>query len=249
MPADATPGDHIGVITATLVSSVISKSGQRLHLLQTVGTRIFLRVSGPLHPSLKVTGLAVDYQGTLDPIGTGKAQGHLHRFQHRQHRPRRAPDGQRIGTVRGPVQGRPPPEDPAFVAGLLGQGDGRDKRAYSRRFARPLDVSVRPLYIDGSVAPRRLARSRPRSRSGPYRGHCSQSSWWLILLVVGWFLQAWRRGRRRPAPPRVQEPEGETESVSRNPHPDDAPASNGSSERKAAGHESPANGPTPVVSD
>ena len=73
VPADATPGDHIGVITATLVSSVISKSGQRLHLLQTVGSRIFLRVSGQLHPSLTVTGLVVHYQGTLDPIGTGNA--------------------------------------------------------------------------------------------------------------------------------------------------------------------------------
>ena len=74
VPAGATPGDHIGVITATLVSSVISKSGQRLRLLQTVGTRIFLRVSGPLHPALTVTGIAVQHQGTLDPIGTDTAK-------------------------------------------------------------------------------------------------------------------------------------------------------------------------------
>ena len=74
VPANATPGDHVGVVTATLVSSVISKSGQRLRLLQTVGTRIFLRVSGPLHPSLTVTGLAVNDEGTFNPVGTGTAQ-------------------------------------------------------------------------------------------------------------------------------------------------------------------------------
>ncbi len=73
IPKDALPGDHIGAITATLQSSVISSSGQRVKLLQTAGTRMFLRVSGPLHPSLSVEGIAVRYEGTWNPAGKGRA--------------------------------------------------------------------------------------------------------------------------------------------------------------------------------
>lgn len=74
VPRNATPGDHVGAITATLQSSVISRSGQRVKLLQTAGTRIFLRVSGPLHPQLAIEHLTVHYHGTLDPIGRGSAE-------------------------------------------------------------------------------------------------------------------------------------------------------------------------------
>lgn len=74
VPKDATPGDHVGAITATLQSSVISKSGQRVKLLQTAGTRIFLRVSGPLHPELAIEHLSVHYHGTLNPLGRGSAE-------------------------------------------------------------------------------------------------------------------------------------------------------------------------------
>lgn len=74
VPRSASPGDHVGAITATLQSSVISKSGQRVKLLQTTGTRIFLRVSGPLHPQLSIENLKVDYQGTANPIGRGRAR-------------------------------------------------------------------------------------------------------------------------------------------------------------------------------
>ena len=72
VPANASPGDHIGVLTATLVSSVVGK-GQKVTLLQTLGTRVFLRVSGPVHPSFAVKNVKVHYDGTLNPIGTGKA--------------------------------------------------------------------------------------------------------------------------------------------------------------------------------
>ncbi len=61
VPKTATPGDHVGVITATLESLIVSKSGQRVQLLQTIGTRIFLRVSGPLHPAFTVENLRVNY--------------------------------------------------------------------------------------------------------------------------------------------------------------------------------------------
>jgi hypothetical protein len=71
VPSSADPGDHIGGILATLTSAVIGNSGQRLKLLESVGTRIFVRVSGPLHPGLTVAGLRIRYRGALNPIGKG----------------------------------------------------------------------------------------------------------------------------------------------------------------------------------
>jgi len=73
VPASATPGDHVGGIAVTLTSSVTSPSGQRLRLLQSVGARVFLRVSGPLTPRLAVTHLNVRYHGSVNPAHLGDA--------------------------------------------------------------------------------------------------------------------------------------------------------------------------------
>jgi len=245
VPADATPGDHIGVITATLVSSVISKSGQRLRLLQTVGTRIFLLVSGSLHPSLTVTGLAVHYQGTLDPIGTGKATvtytvsntGNV------------ALGGLQTVYVSGLFGGRSTarlPEIRLLLAGFSVKETVEVKGIFPE-IRETAHVSIRPLYITGSVAP----------PSGPFQA--SRSFWtipWIliaiivtvILLMVGWFRRRRRGQRARDATADPQEP-GVRDSVGRQEPPlGDVSVSNGSSERQAAGHESPAKDPAPVAS-
>ena len=245
VPTNASPGDHIGVITATLESSVISKSGQRLHLLQTVGTRIFLRVSGSLHPSLTVTGLAVHYQGTLDPIGTGKATvtytvsntGNV------------ALGGLQTVYVSGLFGGRSTarlPEIRLLLAGFSVKETVEVKGIFPE-IRETAHVSIRPLYITGSVAP----------PSGPFQA--SRSFWtipWIliaiivtvILLMVGWFRRRRRGQRARDATADPQEP-GVRDSVGRQEPPlGDVSVSNGSSERQAAGHESPAKDPAPVAS-
>jgi len=246
VPADATPGDHVGVITATLVSSVISKSGQRLRLLQTVGTRIFLRVSGPLRPSLTITWLALRYQGTLDPFGTGTAEitytvtntGNV------------ALGGLQTVDVSGLFGSRATAAHVPKIGLLLPGFSVKQKVEVKGVFPEILEtahVSIRPLYIAGSVAP----------RAGPFQA--SRSFWaipWIliaiivvvILLVVGWFRWRRRRRRARDATAGPQKPGGPDRVGKQVSPPGDVPVSNGSSEREAAGDESPAKEPTPVVS-
>jgi hypothetical protein len=72
-----------------------------------------------------------------------------------------------------------------------------------------------------------------------------------ILSLVEWFRRRrrGRRGRRVPdATAGPQEPKGRDSLGKQESPPGDAPASNGSSEPQAAGHESPATDPTPVLS-
>ncbi|MFT6534552.1 MAG: dihydroorotate dehydrogenase (fumarate) [Alpinimonas sp.] len=63
IPADASPGDHVGGI----IVSVISPDGQ-VKLERRVATRLYLRVSGELQPGLTVSGLSSVYQPDLNPF-------------------------------------------------------------------------------------------------------------------------------------------------------------------------------------
>ena len=74
VPHTVQPGDHAGGIIATLESTARSQSGQLYHLLQNVGARVFVRVSGVLRPLLTVEAVKIGYRGTLNPFGTGTAR-------------------------------------------------------------------------------------------------------------------------------------------------------------------------------
>jgi hypothetical protein len=65
VPADATPGDHVG----GLVASVIEE-GQQVSLDRRVATSIFARVSGELQPQLSITSYAASFEGDWwNPFG------------------------------------------------------------------------------------------------------------------------------------------------------------------------------------
>jgi hypothetical protein len=71
VPANATPGDHVGGILASLRTVGHNSSGQSVVLDQRVGSRVFVRVAGTLAPSLTITGLHTSYHSTLNPVGRG----------------------------------------------------------------------------------------------------------------------------------------------------------------------------------
>jgi hypothetical protein len=65
-PADATPGFHVGGIVAEQTTGTITKAGAiHFNVVQAVGTRVYARIIGPLHPSLAVTGVSVQTQTSV----------------------------------------------------------------------------------------------------------------------------------------------------------------------------------------
>ncbi len=195
VPKNATPGDHFGVVTATLESQIVSKSGQKEHLLQTIGTRIFLRVSGPLHPAYTIEDLHVDYQGTPNPIGTGRVEVSYNV----KNTGNVALGGRQTVYVSGLFGSKEMAAHVANLQLLLPGSTVKQKAVVSGVFPELRDtghVSITPLYIPGTSQP----------ASGPYQATVGfwAISWtlvgiivFLILLGVAWWLIR-RRRRRTP---------------------------------------------------
>jgi len=59
VPPNARPGDHAGGIVALLLTPVRVGSGSRIEIREAVGTRVYVRVNGPLHPGLRLERLSV----------------------------------------------------------------------------------------------------------------------------------------------------------------------------------------------
>ena len=191
VPQNATPGDHAGGITATLVGLVKSNSGQELKLLQSVGTRLFIRVSGQLKPRLAVHNLSVRYDEPINPLSAGTAVLTY--------------VVSNVGNVA--LGGRPS----AWVSGLFGSKERATKlpdiqvllpgfsatetarvNGVYPEFLESVHVSVTRLVVPGSVQP----------LSGPFTAtkRFWAVPWILVALVIlalagsAWF---WRRRRRK----------------------------------------------------
>jgi hypothetical protein len=74
VPAAATPGDHDGAILAQLASVKTTTKGERFIVNRRVGSRIYLRVVGPLHPHLAIDHLTAGYNGSINPVGRGSVK-------------------------------------------------------------------------------------------------------------------------------------------------------------------------------
>lgn len=68
VPADATPGDHVGAIVASNAITGTNGDGQVLSMDRRTGTRMYIRVGGALNANLAVADLATDYQQSVNPL-------------------------------------------------------------------------------------------------------------------------------------------------------------------------------------
>jgi hypothetical protein len=67
IPADARPGDHSAGLVATSQTTGTDKGAEVL-LDRRAGSRIYLRVNGPIHPALTVENLSSTYHAALNPL-------------------------------------------------------------------------------------------------------------------------------------------------------------------------------------
>jgi hypothetical protein len=68
VPAGATPGDH----SAGIVTSLVAENGNGpVSLDRRLGSRVYLRVAGVLNPTLRVSDIHADYDGTPNPVSGG----------------------------------------------------------------------------------------------------------------------------------------------------------------------------------
>lgn len=71
VPVKASPGDHAGGVIASVTSLPVGGQANAVVVDNRVGTRLYVRVRGPLDPRLEIQDLTASYQGTLNPIGRG----------------------------------------------------------------------------------------------------------------------------------------------------------------------------------
>ena len=76
VPADATPGFHVGGIVASVSTVGTGANGSQVQVDRRVGARIYLQVTGPLRPALQVEQVSVQYHGTWNPTHPGSATVH-----------------------------------------------------------------------------------------------------------------------------------------------------------------------------
>jgi len=74
IPADAAPGDHVGAIVAQRINDPKNpSSGIGLNVRVRVGARLYVRVDGPVNPSIAVESVNVRYDTPASPFGSADA--------------------------------------------------------------------------------------------------------------------------------------------------------------------------------
>jgi hypothetical protein len=67
VPLDASPGDHSAGIVAS-VPTPVAQNGQRIVIDRRTGSRVYVRVAGPVNPELRIENVSSDYHGEFNPF-------------------------------------------------------------------------------------------------------------------------------------------------------------------------------------
>jgi hypothetical protein len=71
IPSDATPGDHVAGIIAS-ITTTSEEDGTTVNLEQRVGARMYLRVSGDVVASTEISGITTSFTPELNPFAFGR---------------------------------------------------------------------------------------------------------------------------------------------------------------------------------
>ena len=69
VPPGASAGDHVGAVLASSPTFGVAENGPVITVDRRTGTRIYLRVNGPLFPELAVTDVKTTYHQAVNPLG------------------------------------------------------------------------------------------------------------------------------------------------------------------------------------
>jgi hypothetical protein len=69
VPDDAKPGDHVGAIVASSTALGTGPDGAAVAVDRRTGTRVYVRVAGPVEPELAVEHVTTTYEPSLNPLG------------------------------------------------------------------------------------------------------------------------------------------------------------------------------------
>ena len=68
VPPDASPGDHVGAVLASSVSTFDNGDGPTIDVDRRTGTRLYIQVDGPLNPQLAVANLSTEYSHAANSL-------------------------------------------------------------------------------------------------------------------------------------------------------------------------------------
>lgn len=190
VPANATPGDHTGGMIAS-----IRLPGRQVTVDRRIGVPMYLRITGPLVPTVRIEGTSVSYHGTLNPFSGGGADVSytVHNIGNV-----RLLGGQTV-SITGPFGITLATAHPAALTELLPGQSERVKAHLSGVFpGGPLTVHVKLHPVQAHVPG--VAEIRTPLKDASH----STSMWvfpWtqllLLLVVVGAGLGAWKWLRQR----------------------------------------------------
>lgn len=193
VPANATPGDHVGGVIASVTQVT---QGGKVARDDRVGTALYLRVAGPLHPMFGVESVSANgYHGTVNPFGGGGTT--VSYTVHNTGNVRLS--GAQTVTVTGPFGITLATARPTALDEVLPGDSVRVTAHLSGVFpAGPLDVhvAVDPTPVPGS--PRMTVTPQPGSYTlGLWAMPWPQLLLLILLLAIGFGAVRWRRERRR----------------------------------------------------
>lgn len=201
VPRKAASGDHTGGIVTSVTTETTGKDDSPVLLDRRLGTRVQVRVGGPLRPRLEVTDLEAKYDVTLNPVGKGT--------MHVTYTVRNT------GNVR--VTGNPTieVEGPLGLLGTTVHSAAMPELLPANSLTFTADVEVFPaIHLDTTVEiePRRT-RDRDDFPAEVAPASSSVGGWaipWsllviIVVIVLGVLLYLWnRRRRKREVDARVQ---------------------------------------------
>jgi hypothetical protein len=185
VPAGAAPGDHAGAVLASSPAVGTSPDGKVITVDRRTGTRVYIRVAGPLHPELAITKVHTTYRPSLNPFsGRNDVSYRI----------------ENLGNVRLAGKRR------ASVSGVLGLGRKRDKYAAVPELLPGQSATVKASFkglpatflnfATAKLEPNSADTTKPRTLS---RGAATVAVPWavLALALIAYLVRYSRRAYRR----------------------------------------------------